>query len=844
MKKLKKAVIILLAVCALGASAILILNLYVIPRQLTSLIVDGIRQYTGKRASVASVQFNLFKGLVAHDITIFDDTLKHLKLKEASCSFVLPALFKRQLLISSVTLRAPEVNIIRQKDGRASIMDFIPAGAGRQDVPPGKTPPSGPRLQNPPRPALFSVAVLNIRLIDGTIHFQDENARPLFAVDISRINARAHLSGAGSVVFELKAEVAAEQRANLSAEGEFVPAAGALKAKVSLRNAAPANFCTYFAAYGVSCSAGGMDVNADIAYKDGFLNADVRASLKNILASYTSFVFRLTSDIETHLEMPPVGSGMLFSGAASIANASVEHLPHIGEVSGIQGNVSFDTKNVTARGIKAVIWDIPLEARLNLTDFRAPVLDFAVISTVNLTAAQEIAAGKFKVRIPGRISGTSGVFAGGIVSLPLNGTANVTAVIDLAAVRFESDRCGVFEDITGRLRVTPVEAMWENLTAVWQGKRYTARGNVYDFTAPHIQGKAASDNASLDYDIIVKQPLITIARCEGTYANSAFNITGGVNITDPAQPAVTAAGKAAIELADIAMVVNQTRQSALKEIKPQGLVNINFTAQGKGADVRSWGVQAQAAADNISLYGLKAHNVAASLEQSGGTAAVPSLAMDLYGGKMDARGALNLTQQSLPFWAALNISGIKLEKLKEDTHAAKTDLAGDLAASARAEGSAVTPQLLSGSGDISISDGKLWELDLFKGLGSLLFVRDFANITFNRGHCTFTVKDTFVSSDDITLNSPITNLTGSLKIGFDNSLDGDFNIEVLDEMAPLSGTIKDITTAIAGQAGRFGTIKITGTLQEPKFKFRAADAVKDIIKGIRDMFLGKSPDAA
>jgi len=58
-------------------------------------------------------------------------------------------------------------------------------------------------------------------------------------------------------------------------------------------------------------------------------------------------------------------------------------------------------------------------------------------------------------------------------------------------------------------------------------------------------------------------------------------------------------------------------------------------------------------------------------------------------------------------------------------------------------------------------------------------------------------------------------------------------------MIPLSGTLKDVTTAIMGQAGKMGVIKLSGWLKEPKYSFKPA--VTDIIKGITDAFFGKKP---
>jgi hypothetical protein len=60
-------------------------------------------------------------------------------------------------------------------------------------------------------------------------------------------------------------------------------------------------------------------------------------------------------------------------------------------------------------------------------------------------------------------------------------------------------------------------------------------------------------------------------------------------------------------------------------------------------------------------------------------------------------------------------------------------------------------------------------------------------------------------------------------------------VEVADENVPLKGNFKDVTTAIVGQAGRFGTIQISGTLKEPKYKFKPA--VMKILDSLKDALI-------
>ena len=88
------------------------------------------------------------------------------------------------------------------------------------------------------------------------------------------------------------------------------------------------------------------------------------------------------------------------------------------------------------------------------------------------------------------------------------------------------------------------------------------------------------------------------------------------------------------------------------------------------------------------------------------------------------------------------------------------------------------------------------------------------------------------------MKSDIANLDGSVQIGFDSRIDASLNVQVLSDNVPLTGTFKDLATAIIGGAEHFGTIRITGTLKDPKYRFNPA--VGDLFKSLKDSILGKN----
>jgi hypothetical protein len=121
-------------------------------------------------------------------------------------------------------------------------------------------------------------------------------------------------------------------------------------------------------------------------------------------------------------------------------------------------------------------------------------------------------------------------------------------------------------------------------------------------------------------------------------------------------------------------------------------------------------------------------------------------------------------------------------------------------------------------------------------MGKLLFAKDLGSVELSQCAGSFMVQNNSAYTDNLKLSGNAAELSGTLRIGFNGSLDGALEVDILSDMVPLSGTLKDVTTAIMGSVGKFGVIKLSGTLSEPKFNFKPA--VTNIIKGLTDVFFG------
>ena len=467
---------------------------------------------------------------------------------------------------------------------------------------------------------------------------------------------------------------------------------------------------------------------------------------------------------------------------------------------------------------------------MKLADYSNPLLNID-IAHLKLDYLPQLLKDKIKFSFPGQLTGDADLILK-IKSSHVEGgltVSNATVKLDKPAL--------LFENISGVIKFNPESVKWETLNLEYKGIPYKVSGSLSNFTTPLIRLNLISKDLKLNSEFRSENKLIHLLKFDGGYLNSVFSIKGNLDISDTSKIAPDLEGVVNFNLKDLNILMPKFKNQ-LDQIKPKGILNATFSMSGNLNDFKNCTLQAQVVSDEVSIYGLKSGRINLQLNKENGAIDISSLSVALYGGVVGGMLKFNLDSKDNLYLLDLNIDGVKIEKLKMDTLAKKKDIAGTLKAQIKLNGAIRDISKLNGAGKIYITDGRLWELNLLQGVCSLLFARDFSNIVFSEGSCSFIIKDKMISSEDLEMKGNIANIRGNLRIGFNSSIDAGLNVQVLDENVPLTGTFKDVTTAIIGRAGCFGVIKISGTLNDPKYSFQPA--MGDIIKSLKDSILGKT----
>lgn len=781
---------------------IVYLNRVILPTQIKSLVIQSLKEKTQKNVSLASLRFNIFKGLVLRDLIVYEGKTEIMHLKEGSCSFLILPLLKKKLIIRNLNLKSLAVFLERKSDNSLNLQDLFLAAFGPKEAKAG-----------------WNVLVLKVNIRDASIHFQDSTSTPVFAKDIVHLDVRAELALPSSVRFDLSAQIPTStvKPILLEADGEFKTPEQTLVSTLRFQDFSPKEFVNYYKDLGVATPEGKVSGLIDLEFKEGTLYADLKATGEDLLIAKENISVRLSSDIQMSLLYNFQEKQMAYSGKAKILKASVQGLNVIDSVENISADVTFNDSEATADNLKADVWGIPLEAKVALNDFRRPQLHLSASSRLSLESLSVLLKDKFNFSFFEELKGE------GVLSFDLS--TRLKPVEDL--------------QLSGSLDISSADLKLEKLEIPLEGVKGRLEFGQNQAQGPGLDFKLnlSSNTLLLESVFSYVQKRLSLSQCAVHYLHSDFSLTGLLDTNDSVNWQTDLKGDLDVNLEDLKVPLKKFEKQ-LEQIRPEGSLKGSFFLQGPIRDIKTCAIKADLSSPAFSIFGLKANELHMAYIQENGVGRIPLLRLSLYDGIIEANGNINYRKQDYPYEASVDIQGIKIEQLKRDTDARDKDIAGNVNSQAKLYGVCRDLSRSSGEGKILITDGKLWQLNLFQGLGALLFAKkDFSSIVFEQGTCDFIIRDKFLLTDNLLLKSEITDLSGSVKIGFDNSIDASLSVHVLSDLVPLTGTFKDITTSIVGQGGLFGVIKISGTLKEPKYRFQTA--VINILKGLTDKILGR-----
>ncbi len=825
-----KKIIIIALICfiLISAAGLTYLNNVFLPKTAKDLIVKSIEKTTKKKATISSVRINIFKGFVLKDLIIYDNEEQVINVKEASCIFWFWVLIQKKIVIPSINFNSALIFLERRKDESFNLTElFIPKKTvilppkAAQDL---KTPSDREKPS-----AGFIIEVYRINIVDSLIKFRDQSLSESLSLDLNNVDLSVYLSLPGSLKFKGSAQSPGNLRPNIYLNGELKLPHNELKANFILKNIKPELLRPYYSSFGISVEEGAIDTVIALALKDSQLDlqCNIKASGVGLKKDALSCLFN--SNVSVDIRYALSEGTVKYRGKSYLTDTAISGVDYVDKVYINKATFDFSDTEASSNDISAKIFDMPVSAKVRLSNFNDLKMSLDLFSDFDLANAQNLLKSRFNFSLPCQANGNAGISLSLFLENLSNKQIKLAGFMDIINASLRLDKAdSLMQEISGRLEFTLDQLNAKAVFFRYQDVPYRLSISVKNFQLPAISLEVSSDELLLRGDLNINKSRVLIKSLSGKYLNSEFQASGSF---DAENFNADLSGALAVALEDLSKPLVKFKEE-LQRASPKGKVDFKFTLNGDVRDIKSCSFDLGFLSPRISLYGFAGGNISGYYKQVYGIADIPSLSFDFYGGKVNISARGNLKSDNLPYSVNLSLQGVKIEELKMDTAAKAKDISGIVNGAVKLNGFSNDLSKLFGAGNLEIAKGKLWELDLFKGMGKLLFARDFANIVFYEGSCNFSLQDKYIFTDSLVLKSNMVYLSGRAKIGFDNSIDAALTIDIIDELVPLSGTLKDITTTVIGKSGKFATINITGTLKEPKYKFKPV--VENIIRGIAD----------
>ena len=827
---MKKVIIISIILFVILASGIIYLNQVILPSKIKSLIIATLAKQTGESVTLKSLEFNIFKGLVLRDLVISDSQRIILSTREANCTVFIWPIFRKQIIIPSLNFKSPYIFLERRLDNTFNLQELFKPTDLTTKEPFLKSTPSENKLA---KKSEFSIFIHKINITSGSVVFEDNALAAKFKKEIKLNQLTLQLRLPAEIRFNFRVEIAANPVIEVSGSGQYKIINRELASNFTVKNLPPHEFQAYYNNLGLDFVSGLVDAQGKVNLENQQWHAQLAIQGNNLVLAKNKLKIKLNSKLESKLDYNLQAKKLTFNGNCDINQTNFSGLDSLGDVNNINGKLVFNENSLFGDALKVELLGMPLEINLNIKNFNLPVVNIS--TTLNLSFLPAIIKDKFNFS---EISS-----ANGKVDLIINLSPDEllgwqiygSAVIKEAALRLEKQDKQV-ENIATTLEFSQQEINWTKTKFKYQGIDYQSNGRLSNFSMPNIALELSSQDllANGVFDLVGKKFKIT--QLKGKYFDSVFFVSGYVDNSDPNASQLDLNGKINLTLEDVGKLLVK-QYPVIKDIHPLGQMDIQFSLNGSSFDFKNAFIQAKLSSDNFSLYGLKTTDLSLDYLQEQGIAKITAMHIGFYDGVIDGAGALNLNTAELIYQLGLRGSGINLEKLKLDTLSKSKNISGIFSGEVKLNGAGSDLDKLDAAGSFTVSHGRLGELNLLQGLGKLLLAKDLGSIEFTGCTCAFLLKDKFVYTDKLKIMSSIVNLEGPIKIGFDSSLEGALDVEILSDMVPLSGTFKDVATAIIGKGGRFGVIKLSGTLREPKYAFKTA--IGNIIQGLADVLFKK-----
>ncbi|MDP8266534.1 MAG: AsmA-like C-terminal region-containing protein [Candidatus Aceula meridiana] len=517
-----------------------------------------------------------------------------------------------------------------------------------------------------------------------------------------------------------------------------------------------------------------------------------------------------------------------FEGTFSFVSGQALGLPLAGKIENIAGNFSFKKDEISWSNLRGLIEQMTIEASGSLKNFQNP--SFIIEGSCPNLDLEKLQ------RILSRVYGDKEFTLKGSAQAYLKyqgslGSSNKSSVelsanLTNASLKTKNFLKGI-TDASGYLdykvqkfspkHFLPDIGTWKNLRFIFNGKEYTSVGTL-KFNA--IDAAVLSENLNIKTTAKIFFDRIHVGSFNGTYLDSFVSAEGDIFYPEKTHGLpldLALSGKIRLEhLTSLFPLLDKE----WKTFSPQGMCSFKGGFKGRldPNQWRNWTIFGKINSPEVSLKGYHIKNASLNFRQRDHMIEECILNADAYSGPVKINAEANLSEEKIPYHLSLDAKDVDLSRLKKDTPLKNKPLTGFASLVYEGNGVLADVNQTIGQGFLSVRNGEFMHIELVKGLGQLLFIPEHQNISFDHATSDFVVKNGKIFVRDGVLKGNEMQLTCNGTIDFYGNLDLDLISKFdRDSIRKSKATFQKSIASIITQADALLTVKLTGTLKEPKY---------------------------
>ncbi|MFH1655830.1 MAG: DUF748 domain-containing protein [Candidatus Omnitrophota bacterium] len=830
----KKVLLIIVLIIVIGIGLSIYLNKTLILNKIKTEVLQKIESQIGRTVSIGKIEYRVLKGFVISNLEISQSATgeqAHLiKIKQITFNPVLfPFILQKKIMIPSISVDSLNANVIRLDKNTWNFSDLIkPESATKKTE------------------SKFSVTVLRIIIRNSEISFQDETLDSTFSKKFKNLDLTLKPSLPKSIKFDLITNID-DSDSKISIDGKLDLPTKAVESSINISNLLITEYLAYFDKLPLTIKGGKLSAQLTGEFKNGRLDLRGTNSFENldIQKDKTEIITDLATELSFAYDATNQDRPFDYEADVNLSNTKVLGLKYLEAIDNLSGKLNIVPDKISSGEISANLKGNLLKVSGTLKDFKDPYLDVNVSSDVSLATLKELFKDKVnltKMEIDGD-SQMQLALKGALSelnNLELQGKLRVSnAKINADYLPAEIDNIQtdiIFDKNT---------ISWNNLTANLKGDKLSSSGSLKDFSNPQVSLNISSDSLNFETEFNIQNKLLKIAKLNGNFFSSRFDIKGAADISDASNPLVNIQTTIGIKLEDLADF-NPKLKDMVNKIKLAGNLNARADLNGRLKDYQNWQLVLKGNCALFSIYGFKINDLALDYSQGNTPLANLRLTATPYSGKLLINSRIDFTDGDIPFISEIIINDVDLSKLKNDTELKNKDISGLLQSQTNLQGSGKNIKIsLNGSGSLRIENGNLWELELLQGLGKLLLIPEFQKIVFREASGDFSIRDERIFTDNLILESDKMNILLEGNIDFSSNIDLTVTAQLSEGLIKDATDLQGMLSSILAQSTNAVIIKLTGTLKEPKHKIiplpvkvfeKAKDfVIDDIIRDVLDI---------